>query len=114
MPSYTFEVIENASGVPLVAIIRHEHKKTAVRFQTTDQDEEWYAEFKNMAIFKQNHSYRVQNVKDSSSYIPDKTIKITKRHIVAQEKEEEECPDCKDTYEGSKGEYPLCEKCMEK
>lgn len=30
------------------------------------------------------------------------------------DEEDNECPDCKDTYEGSKGEYPLCEKCMEK
>jgi hypothetical protein len=77
MGYYDFEVIQTKTGVPLRAIISHNNKKTTVSFSKTDMDDEYYAEFKDLGIFKMEGVYQIQSLRDYSWYVPRKTIKIT-------------------------------------
>ena len=78
MGYFDFEMIENSQGVPQTAIVSHDGKQTRVSFIQTDVDDEWYAEFKRLGIFKKEGKYVIQNLRDWSYYVPNKTIKITR------------------------------------
>jgi len=77
MGYYDFEVIQTNTGVPLRVIVTHDGRTTTAPFIKTDIDGEYYAEFRRLGIFKKDGSVKIQNLRDYSYYVPNKTIKIT-------------------------------------
>lgn len=72
-----FEIFENKEGVPIRAVLKN---TVTILFQTTDVDNEYYAEYnKKLGIFKNpDGKYTCQFLKDGTHYVPKKTIKITR------------------------------------
>jgi hypothetical protein len=80
MPFCDFEVITNDEAKPLYALFKKGGKCHKVSFEETDIDNEFYCEFQEMGVFF-NHNgdsgkVMCQNLKDWSSYTPNKTITI--------------------------------------